>query len=94
MRRSDPVNNAIPRWLTILVSVLPAGGTGAAILVLGLFGIPIRMFNLSPKDSFLVVFIGAVLIFTVVALLILCLALMRALRQALTASTRSSGREV
>ena len=89
MRRSDPVNNAIPRWLTILVSVLPAGGTGATILVLGLFGIPIRMFNLSPKDSFLVVFIGAVLVFTVVALLILCLALMRALRQALTSSTRS-----
>jgi hypothetical protein len=88
MRRSDPVNNAIPRWLTILVSVLPAGGTAATMLVLGLFGIPIRMFNLSPKDSFLVVGIGAVLIFTVVALLILCLALMRALRQALTSSTR------
>ena len=89
MRRSDPVNKAIPRWLTILVSVLPAGGSAAILLVLALFGIPVRMFNLSPKDSFLVVSIGAVLIFTVLALAILCLALMRALRQALTSSRRS-----
>src|SRR6202035_118777 len=29
MRRSDPVNNAIPRWLTILVSLLPGVGSGA-----------------------------------------------------------------
>jgi len=89
MRRSDPVNNAIPRWLTILVSLLPGVGSGATLLVFGLFGIPIRMFNLSPKDSLLVVSIGAVLIFTLVAMLILSLALMRALRQALTSSTRS-----
>jgi hypothetical protein len=38
----------------------------------------LQIFNLSNRNSFLVAVIGAVLAFTVVALTILCLALIRA----------------
>ncbi len=75
-----------------LLSVLPGGGTTATLVLLyvlnGRNG-RIQLFNLSPKDSFLVAVIGAVLVFTVLALLIYCIALMRALRRAVQESTRS-----
>ena len=82
MRRSDPTNNVMPPWATYLVSALPAGGATATLALLyGLNG-RIQLFNLAPKDSFLVAAIGAVLVFTILALLIYCMALMRALRRA------------
>ncbi len=83
MRGSVPVSKAVPRWITILVSALPAGGTAATLFLLFLLNVRVQIFNLSPKDSFLMASLGALLVFTVLALLILCLALMRALRRAL-----------
>ena len=83
MNRSDPINKGVPRWITVLVSVLPAGGPSATFLALFILNVRPRLFNLSPKDSFLVAGIGLILLFTVLALLILCLALMGALRRAL-----------
>jgi hypothetical protein len=77
------MSKAVPRWVTVLVSALPAGGTAATYLVLALLDVHLKLFNLSPKDSFLVVGLGLILVFLVLALLILCLALMRALRRAL-----------
>ena len=82
MGRPDPINKAIPRWLTVLVAALPAGGTGVALLLAGILGVQIRVFNLSPRDSGLVAGIGLILVFTVLALLILCIALMRAVGRA------------
>jgi len=83
MRRSDPTNNVLPRWATFLVSGLPAGGTAATFILVSLLDVRIKLFNLSPRDTGLVAGIGLVLIFTVLALLIYCIALMRALRRAL-----------
>jgi pimeloyl-ACP methyl ester carboxylesterase len=34
MRRSDPTNNVLPRWATILLGALPGGGTTATLVVL------------------------------------------------------------
>ena len=40
MRGSDPVSKAVPRWITILVSALPAGGTAATLFLLfGMLGL-------------------------------------------------------
>ena len=87
MGRPDSINTVIPRWLTVLVSMLPGLGAVAAFLVLYLLNARIQIFNLSVRDSFLVIAVGGVLIGTILALLILCLALTRALRRALAAST-------
>jgi uncharacterized protein (DUF3084 family) len=85
MRKFDPTNNVLPRWAMFLVVALPGVGTAATLVLLnvldGGFG-RIRLFNLSPKDTYLVAVIGAVLVSTVLGLLIYCLALMRALRRA------------
>jgi hypothetical protein len=83
MRRSDPTNEVLPRWAMFVVSGLPAGGTAVTLILLSVFDVQIKLFNLSPKDSGLVGGIGLVLVFTVLALLIYCIALMRALRRAL-----------
>jgi hypothetical protein len=88
MRRSDPTNNVMPRWAVFLVTVLPGLATTATLVLLYVLnGRTGRMplFNLSAKDSYLVAVVGAVLVSTVVALLIYCIALMRALRRALRA---------
>jgi hypothetical protein len=82
MGRPDPINTAMPRWLTLLVSVLPGLVTLAAFLVMYLLDARMQIFNLSPKDSFLVVGVGALLVGTILALLITCIALVRALRRA------------
>jgi hypothetical protein len=66
-----------------LVTVLPAGGTALTLILLSIFDVQIKLFNLSSKDSGLVGGIGLILVFTVIALLINCIALMRALRRAL-----------
>ena len=87
MGRPHPINTVIPRWLTVLVSMLPGLGAVAAFLVLYLLNARIQIFNLSVRDSFLVIAVGGVLVGTILALLILCLALTRALRRALAAST-------
>jgi hypothetical protein len=83
MRRSDPFSKVVPRWVTILLPALPSGGTTATLALLYLLNGRIQLFNLSPKDSFLVAAIGTILVFTVLGLLIYCIALMRALRRAL-----------
>jgi len=67
--------------------MLPGLGAVAAFLVLYLLNARIQIFNLSVRDSFLVIAVGGVLVGTILALLILCLALTRALRRALAAST-------
>jgi uncharacterized integral membrane protein len=93
MRRSDPTNNVLPRWATILLlPALPGGGAVATLLLLAVINSRsgrVQLFNLSPKDTYLVAVIGAVLIFTISGLLIYCVALMRALRRAVQESTRS-----
>jgi hypothetical protein len=66
----------------ILLPALPGGGTAATLVLLDVVNGRIQLFNLSPKDTFLVAVIGAVLVFTVLGLLIYCIALMRALRRA------------
>ena len=92
MRRSDPAGNVLPRWAMFLITMLPAAGMAATLVLLdvlnGGFG-RIRLFNLSPKDTYLVAVIGSVLVSTILALLIVCIALMRALRRAVQKSTRS-----
>ena len=69
MRRSDPTNNVLPRWAWFLPGL---GWTATLVLLYVLNGRTgqIRLFNLSPKDSFLVAVIGTVLVWTVVGLLI------------------------
>ena len=89
MRRSDPTNNVMPPWAMYLVGALPAGGTAAILILAYLLGVRLTLFNLSPKDTYLVAVIGAVLVFTILGLLIYCIALMRALRRAVQESTRS-----
>ena len=89
MRRSDPTNQVLPRWAMLLVSGLPAGGTAVTFILASLLDVRIKLFNLSPRDSDLVAGIGLVLLFTVLALLIDCIALMRALRRAVQESARS-----
>lgn len=88
MRRSDPTNNFLPRWAWFLPGL---GWTATLVLLYVLNGRTgqIHLFNLSPKDSFLVAWIGDVLVWTVIGLLIYCIALMRALRRAVQGSTRS-----
>ena len=87
MGRPDPLKTALPRWLTVLVSMLPGLGLVAAYLVLYLLNARMHIFNLSVKDSFLVVGVGGVLVGTILSLLIVCIALMRALRRVSAAST-------
>ena len=89
MRRSDPTNNVMPRWATFLVTALPGLGTGVTLILLNLFDVRITPFNLSPRDGGLVVDIGLLLVFLILALLIYCMALMRALRRAVRQSTQS-----
>jgi uncharacterized integral membrane protein len=92
MRRSDPTNNVLPRWATILLGALPGGGTTATLVVLAVINSRngrIQLFNLSPKDTFLVAVLGAVLVSSILGLLIYCIALMRALRRAVQGSTCS-----
>ena len=60
MNRSHPINNVVPRWITVLVSALPAGGLSATFSVLFILNVRPRLFNLSPKDRFLVGGIGLI----------------------------------
>jgi hypothetical protein len=82
MARPDPTSKVLPRWVTALVGGLPGLGAVAAFLLLYITDLRLRVFNLSPKDSFLVVGVAGVLVGTILALLIVCIALMRALRRA------------
>jgi hypothetical protein len=93
MRRSDPTNNVLPRWAAIiLLPALPGGGAIATLVLLAFLNSRngrVQLFNLSPKDTYLVAVIGAVLVFTILGLMIYCIALMRALRRAVQESARS-----
>jgi len=89
MRRSDPTNNVLPRWAMLLVSGLPAGGTAITVILASLLDVHIKLFNLTPRDTALVASLGLILVFTVVGLLIYCIALMQALRRVVRESTRS-----
>jgi len=89
MRGSDPTNNVMPRWVMLLVSVLPAGGTAITFILASLLDVHIKLFNLSPRDTALVAGLGLILVFTVAGLLIYCIALIRALRRVVRESTRS-----
>ena len=85
----DPMNNVVPRWVLLLVSVLPAGGTAVTFILASLLDVHIKLFNLSPRDTGLVAGLGLILVFTILALLIYCIALIRALRRVVRESTRS-----
>lgn len=61
--------------------MVPGLGLVAGYLVLYLLNARMNIFNLSVKDSFLVVGVGGVLVGTILALLIVCIALIRALRR-------------
>jgi hypothetical protein len=89
MRRSDPTNNVMPKWAMFLISVLPASGTSVTFILASVLDVRIKLFNLSPRDTDLVAALGLILVFTILGLLIYCIALMRALRRAVLGSRRS-----
>ena len=69
---------AIPRWLAGLVGGLPGLAVIVAFLVMASTGHK-QIFNLSPRDTFLVVGLIAVLTGLVLALLTICVVLIRAM---------------
>jgi len=80
VRSADPVSKLLPRWALFLVTALPGLATAVLFLLLGLTDHLPQIFNLSIRDSMLVLGIGSVLVFTIVSLTILSLVLSRALR--------------
>jgi hypothetical protein len=69
---------AIPRWLGGLIGALPGLAVLVALLVMASTGHN-QIFNLSPRDTFLVVGLIAVLTGLVLALLTICVVLIRAM---------------
>jgi hypothetical protein len=80
METPMPPVQVLPRWLSGVVGGLPAGVAAASWIVIGVIGGPPRIFGMTPKDSELVVGLGALLIGLVISLLILCVAQARALK--------------
>src|SRR5438046_9921622 len=72
---------AIPRWLAGLVGALPGLAVIVAFLVMASTGHR-HIFNLSPRDTFLVVGLNALLIGLVLSLLTVCLRLIRTMGEA------------
>ena len=81
---------AIPRWLAGLVGALPGLAVIVAFLVMASTG-HTHIFNLSPRDTFLVVGLIAVLIGLVLSLLTICLVLIQATAKAETATAPRLG---
>jgi len=81
---------AIPRWLAGLVGALPGLAVIVAFLVMASTGHR-HIFNLSPRDTFLVVGLIAVLIGLVLSLLTVCLVLIRTMDKAETATAPRLG---
>lgn len=74
------MTEAIPRWVAVLVGALPGLGWIASLVLV--YALRVRVLNLSLRDSLLIVSIGGILASSILALLIICIALMRALRRA------------
>jgi len=70
---------ALPRWVSGLLGGLPGLAVVATLLVMSFTGRN-QIFNLSPRNSFLVAVIGSVLLGLVLSLSILCIILIRAAR--------------
>lgn len=76
----DRMSKVLPRWGVGLLAALPALGAAITEILFSLTGHQ-QLFNLSPKDTFLVVGIGSGLVFIILDLAILCAALTSALRR-------------
>jgi hypothetical protein len=80
METPMPTVRVLPRWLGGVVGGLPAAVVAACLIVISAIGGTPRIFGMTPRDSLLVIGLGAVLIGLVISLLIVCVAQARALK--------------